>query len=1371
MISLLEDFKTQRDEGLLSDFKKEQSDGGLLKDFPVKETSPDAPSLKAWNPSLKERIRNKLSDVLKKSPFYEPGKRLGQLGVHYLSEAVSGLGLYVPDVIVSKISEKDTLAEALDTLTGFDPTSREIGAGEAAKFITSLSSVGAAVGPAIAKIPAKAALKTILASGVTFGARKSVEEIAQKISTGDSIDVEGIHFEGGIGVLFGAGEVGVSRFIKFISKFRALPKAQIRPARAEANEALRIMKKTGDRTAWDKIMKKHGFGQAAVAKAKAAPPQPVKDFGKYPLAQRLAGERAAPIVSPAVMRGTKAEKIIHKIQKMTPEEIAEDKAFWEDFDKIKKAVHVPTVEALKDTINDRIGLLEKVKLGIITEAEADTLTKKFADAAKMRIESKAPKEDIISASYYKDKISKIEPLVEQFPDVQEYRDALVHAKRQLMRAEGKLPAVEDENPYLRMPLERVKEDAANGVRLAKDALVELDEITVKPASYKIKNSLIKTAITRGLNTTHLSALSKQITGIDDIDALTEEEAGDLLKALDNYQYMDTWKTQSITKDPEKLLDPSMTKTQMAGILKSAGSIEAYNKAIIYSQKLGGAPSDPSLASIWHRDIINHARYLKRETSRQERERGEASILNPYQSMSYALDKAERRTGIPLRRQWSNMVATSKGWNNKNEEMMWQAIREADVSRLGIVTNREASTKIAQWIGEEDDVFRSNMWDDMKPKTQALALQAEKLLQEYAPLGIRWGRFEVWDRHARIGEEMLNKLHREGKTPTDKQIENAQEKMREKKPPNAPMSALADGRAARESGQLLDWLDTQTWGTRERYYMSEGTHLANDLYEGSLSESIFGGVPEVGELTTAYPSELKTRRGKGAPASSKNVMLDVLRHLDRIYTFASTYEQRMSFWESFRSTNPNEVDLGLMRGADKALRGIMPKTLPAIKVAREVDRLFWRSYLVFDPSGSLWFGWRQILQNIAFDPSQFNMAELMKSIGSFSNVNKSQEWMKNNPDAAETFKEYWDRNVAENRAFYRHFIMKSEYAGGLEMSGILPDYLRKKLRLSEDAVTKVGTFVDMMAFTPGVTDRANRMAVWPVAYDMAQRNLRQFQDGSLSTQGLWNRLALNNITPGESMEMMSLIRDEDYSEFMSRYAEYKTEKIHFRYNPLLRSLQEMTPTGRVLFGLMTFPRGVINIAIKGGLEPIADMMHNPSNANARRAYDGFKTLIKLTAGTGLADMLSIGVVGVGAYSLFQLLFGPTLLSPGASKLYEVAHDNRMIIYQASQNGEPLHVTASKMVANAAGDLEMFIPFAEVAKRSYEVSENRDGVKLFTLAHKLAMEEYFNQHQKPFTYRDRELHEKLQYMFFGKEGKADPKFEWKKSFNIERSKKWD
>lgn len=86
------------------------------------------------------------------------------------------------------------------------------------------------------------------------------------------------------------------------------------------------------------------------------------------------------------------EKIIHTIREMTPEEIAEDEAFWKDFPEIKKGLErvverVPSLVALQDTLKKRIDLLKKVELGILTQEEADTLTEKFAEAAKLRIEA------------------------------------------------------------------------------------------------------------------------------------------------------------------------------------------------------------------------------------------------------------------------------------------------------------------------------------------------------------------------------------------------------------------------------------------------------------------------------------------------------------------------------------------------------------------------------------------------------------------------------------------------------------------------------------------------------------------------------------------------------------------------------------------------------------------------------------------------------------------------------------------------------------------------------------------------------------------------------------------------------------------------
>lgn len=244
-----------------------------------------------------------------------PFRALGQLGIHHGAETLSGLGLRIPDILAKKITGSDTLAEALDKLTGFMPSPRDVGAGEAAKFISELRTIGAGITPVIAKIPARAALQTILSTGLTFGTRRTNEEIAKKIISGKPIDWQGIHFESGIGVLFGAGEVGISKFAQFVKGFRRLPKTQVRPARAEVNAALKHFKATGDRARWDAVRIKYAGITPAGAeriRARAAPP-PVTEFGKFPLTKRPV---RPPAVMPAIKLATQAQKAkVHIIAK------------------------------------------------------------------------------------------------------------------------------------------------------------------------------------------------------------------------------------------------------------------------------------------------------------------------------------------------------------------------------------------------------------------------------------------------------------------------------------------------------------------------------------------------------------------------------------------------------------------------------------------------------------------------------------------------------------------------------------------------------------------------------------------------------------------------------------------------------------------------------------------------------------------------------------------------------------------------------------------------------------------------------------------------------------------------------------------------
>ena len=302
---------------------------------------PGYTGLTAWKPSIRERVKNYINDTLEKSPFVEPGKRLGQLGVHHFAESISGLGIYIPDVLAKAITKEDTLAEAVDKVTGFVPTPRDVNAGEAAKFITSLETVGLGIGKVAATIPARQALKSILSTGVTFGTRGTIEEIAEKITKNDPIDVEGIHFESGIGILFGAGEVGLSKFANFITgvkrydKFtqRVTPKAHAdaarKSARAEINAALKT--RESNPAEWQRVMKKYaGWGTSGQAKPAPIPAgkAKVKGFGKYPIAP--AGEVAPPVTPPPI---TGQQPDLR--ERLSPEAL-------ERYNQLQKAKTVPT---------------------------------------------------------------------------------------------------------------------------------------------------------------------------------------------------------------------------------------------------------------------------------------------------------------------------------------------------------------------------------------------------------------------------------------------------------------------------------------------------------------------------------------------------------------------------------------------------------------------------------------------------------------------------------------------------------------------------------------------------------------------------------------------------------------------------------------------------------------------------------------------------------------------------------------------------------------------------------------------------------------------------------------------------------------------
>ena len=234
----------------------------------------------AWQPSLWERLK---FAVYKPPPAggYDrsdrPFRTLGQAALYGVGEYATGRALYTPELVTEEPAEK---------ISGFEPTPKEKQIGETLKFIGGLKTASQILAPVITTLPTVSGQAILGATGI-FGLRNISEQVVNWLRTGEKPSLIEFEKEAVLGTLFGVGELGLIKFIGFARGLGNLRKSQIRPARAEVDAAIKHLKKTGDRAAWDTVRIKYAGitpEGAARIKARAVPPT-VKEFGKYPLAR------------------------------------------------------------------------------------------------------------------------------------------------------------------------------------------------------------------------------------------------------------------------------------------------------------------------------------------------------------------------------------------------------------------------------------------------------------------------------------------------------------------------------------------------------------------------------------------------------------------------------------------------------------------------------------------------------------------------------------------------------------------------------------------------------------------------------------------------------------------------------------------------------------------------------------------------------------------------------------------------------------------------------------------------------------------------------------------------------------------------------
>ncbi len=279
----------------------------------------------------------------------KPFRTAGKLAAFYGAESISGLSLAALDVLTNKTVGDKTLAEAVARITGFEPTSEEKQAGEAVKYIAAFTPAGIAVRAGTKIIPAAQVLKTILSSGLTFTTTDAAIQFSKTITEGKPIDWSQVHAMGGVGILWGTGEVVVkavmSKIVKGMDKYwgeKGMDVAEkLRPPgtslkdqyskqqaeiRTDIKRAKEVFRKTGKMP--EDLMDKYVHGKPPEGSA-FKPPEvvPTKKPIQAPITKAVAPKKAevkAPSkpLKPPVREAKVVGEPVVKPAKPTPQEIA-----------------------------------------------------------------------------------------------------------------------------------------------------------------------------------------------------------------------------------------------------------------------------------------------------------------------------------------------------------------------------------------------------------------------------------------------------------------------------------------------------------------------------------------------------------------------------------------------------------------------------------------------------------------------------------------------------------------------------------------------------------------------------------------------------------------------------------------------------------------------------------------------------------------------------------------------------------------------------------------------------------------------------------------------------------------------------------------
>jgi len=752
-------------------------------------------------------------------------------------------------------------------------------------------------------------------------------------------------------------------------------------------------------------------------------------------------------------------------------------------------------------------------------------------------------------------------------------------------------------------------------------------------------------------------------------------------------------------------------------------------------------------------------------------KGITNLFNPWVSIRYGFADLEAKTGVVGLHKDAKSFMYKTGQSHYNSSTrIDRMFRDNDIDPSKLADDPETIKQVVDWLYEKDDKKREAITSKMSPYALKVAKVVHNELQGETATNIRISRWLMWRSIPRKTlEEYLQLYHRvtsnkasredikrygklqgyfESILPPDLKpeygvatrgansviinrgltLEEAKKEAGKDKKAykvvqlTSGLEELLDADAVYESEGmegLRKFLSTKTWGTRKHYYMSS-IELDNALeqFVGNItSPGVLGKHTTPSARPGAKLRESHTRTTEGIPKDAETFLPDLYNHIQRAAMIADVGIDMLKLSDKFMTAMPKTRDANSQIRVFKRFvmnaMGLDESAPVAVRTVEKINRFFWQTYPLAI-SRILWYSFRNLAQNMIAG-GQLNIGEAVKSGLTIATSGPSDLLRKH-------FSLNFKSTISQKLPIFRHFMM-------MEHDVVDKKYKRKMTRI-----------LDTLGQAIPFSDEVNRMLLFPIVHDIAERNINAYKEGKINFEQLAKRAGLNNLHPQELLDIQDLLKQGNYEDAIFEIAATKVANTHFRYRVAERSGVEQHRTARPLTGLYNWPRGLVESLYYNGIKPFVVGMETK---NYNVAFSGLTALTKVLGGMFVARELLKKILGkkdeYGAYDTFNTIFGYAPGSAGLGLAMSVFEDfKRAHDYARDGNIDKAFFTLLDRAA-------YHLPLIADTINAYEALHDRRGVKMM----RLLEAKIYKATKEPGKSAKRTAVEKWQHILFGTE----------------------